>query len=438
MKKKACLAAVAVLAALGLCGCRAGLNAQIAESIGTTGLYAGGEPVQSPKMAAESELKARVDARNEELKSRLSEAEALAAVYDYQGALDVLDQVDEDYAEDTRVVEARISYQQGLSSMVYYDGEVAQLYFQTLIADPALAFDGDGMSATYNWTNMTVTEFKNILQNLYDNDYVLVDIHEFVGEKTDEEGKVTYYLRTPLLPDGKTPIVLSQDAVVYYDYLEGDGFADRLVLDADGKVKAAYTDAEGKEQIGDYDFIPILDSFVEEHPDFSVRNARGVIGLTGYAGAFGYRIQDESSATYEEDRQTVKEIADALRAEGWVFASNTYAGGSLASLTYDGIVSDTDQWGSVIGSVIGEADILFFPYGDDIFSYTNAFSYLKESGFHIFGGVWNTANYLAVYQTYAHETRRSIDGTTLYYNADSIRQFFDVDRILDTARPGWD
>ena len=51
-------------AMLGICmvvicgGCsRETLNAQLAESLGTTGMYAGNEPVESPKMKAERELK---------------------------------------------------------------------------------------------------------------------------------------------------------------------------------------------------------------------------------------------------------------------------------------------------------------------------------------------------------------------------------------------
>ena len=108
--------------------------------------------------------------------------------------------------------------------------------------------------------------------------------------------------------------------------------------------------------------IPILESFIEEHPDFSLRNARGIIRLTGYAGAFGYRINDETSATLESDRETVKAIAEKLREDGWCFGSNTYSYSSMAAMTYD---DDYGRYGQLAkgdrGTMWEIADVLFYP-----------------------------------------------------------------------------
>lgn len=49
----------------------------------------------------------------------------------------------------------------------------------------------------------------------------------------------------------------------------GDGVATSLAVGADGKVDAVYTDADGHDQKGDYDVIPLLEAFIEAHPDFS-------------------------------------------------------------------------------------------------------------------------------------------------------------------------
>ena len=38
-----------------------------------------------------------------------------------------------------------------------------------------------------------------------------------------------------------------------------------VVLDENGKPKLQYTDKDGNVTIGDYDLVPILDKFVEEH-----------------------------------------------------------------------------------------------------------------------------------------------------------------------------
>ncbi|MDY3917694.1 MAG: hypothetical protein SOZ59_01680 [Candidatus Limivivens sp.] len=433
------LTAVLLMAsAVGMTGCsREKLNAQIAESIGTTGKFANNEPVESPKMKAERELQEIQDAKIAKMEKSLEEAKSLADVYDYERALEILGDIEEEFQQDERVVQAKIDYQQKLSKMVAYEGDIPHLYFQTLIVDTEQAFDGDEMESTYNWSFMTAGEFKKILQSLYQKDYVLIDIHEVVGEGKREDGTPYYYRRTPMVPEGKTPLILSQDAVNYYEYLEGDGFAKRLVLDENGEVKALYEDADGQELVGDYDLIPILESFIEEHPDFCLRNARGIIGLTGYQGAFGYRINNLESETLEEDRETVKAIADRLRETGWTFASNTYAGGSLADLSYDAMTEDTDRWLEEIGTYIGEADVLFYPYGADVGFTGDKFEYLLEKGFRYFCGIWATSDYLDVQLSYIHETRRNIDGYSICYSWDSISEFFDPTEVLDPARPGF-
>ena len=40
------------------------------------------------------------------------------------------------------------------------------------------------------------------------------------------------------------------------------------------------------------DVLTILEDFIEAHPDFSYRGARGTIAVTGYNGIFGYRTSD--------------------------------------------------------------------------------------------------------------------------------------------------
>ncbi|MDO5425327.1 MAG: hypothetical protein Q4F41_16540 [Eubacteriales bacterium] len=438
MRKRLLGCALLAAAALALTGCsRETLNAQLAESLGTTGMYANNEPVESPKMKAERELQEIQDAKEAEMEKSLEEAKAQADVYDYEKALKILGAIEEEFQQDERVVQAKIDYQQKLSKMVAYDGDIPHLYFQTLIADPDLAFDGDSMTSTYNWSMMTTEEFQKILEELYKNGYVLIDIHEVIGETKNDDGTISYYRTTPMIPEDKTPLIISQDAVVYYDYLEGDGFAKRLVLDENGDVKALYVDANGAEQVGDYDLIPILETFIEEHPDFSLRNARGIVGLTGYAGAFGYRINNLESETLAEDRESVTAIAERLRESGWSFASNSYAYSSLAEMTYDELVTDTDRWLEEIGAYVGEADVLFYPYGDDVGFSGDSFEYLLESGFRFFCGVWSTADYIDVQANYIHETRRSIDGYTIYYNWDNISQFFDPAEVLDPDRPAW-
>ena len=143
------------------------------------------------------------------------------------------------------------------------------------------------------------------------------------------------------------------------------------------------------------------------------------------------------SATLESDRETVKAIAEKLREDGWCFGSNTYSYSSMAAMTYDEITADTDSWLKEIGDYIGGADVLFYPYGDDVGFTGDAFDYLLEKGFKVFCGVWASADYLDVQSNYVHETRRGVDGYNLYYNEDSYKQFFNLSEILESSRPSW-
>ena len=128
--KRVFLALGAALLLTGLSGCsREELNRQLAESLGTLGLYENNEPVESPKMKAERELREKEEARESERDAILERAREKADIYDYSAALDILDEIDEDYQEDEAVVEAKIEYQQKLGQMEDYQGDIAHLCF---------------------------------------------------------------------------------------------------------------------------------------------------------------------------------------------------------------------------------------------------------------------------------------------------------------------
>lgn len=417
------------------CG-RETLNRQIAESIGTTGKYENNEPVESPQMKAERELREVQQAKEAELQKILDEAERYAQTYDYKNALDVLEQVEEEFLEDDRVTQARIAYQSGSKKMSAYEPDIPHLYCQSLIVDPARAFDGDDMQGSYDTSMLTVSEFEQILEALYANDYILIDIHEIRNEQRDEDGNVTYTRAIPQVPDGKKPFVLSIEDVNYYEYMAGDGFAAKLVLDENGEVKNFYADAQGNIQVGNYDVIPIVDEFVRQHPDFSLRGARGVVSVTGYEGVFGYRVNNVESETYREDCESVKNISARLRETGWDIACHTYAHGMVGQdFGLDDLKTDTDMWMEEIGVLVGETDIYVYPYGDEVAYPGEKLDYLQKNGFSLFCGLWATEDYTEVAGSYVRQTRRNVDGYSLRNHAESFAGFFDAAKVLDPARP---
>lgn len=419
-----------IICLLGGCSRRT-MNRQIAESIGTLGKYENDEPVETPKMRAQREMEEAKEVAEEDVSGHLAVAERLAASYDYTKALEELAKIEEIHQEDERVLKAKIDYQRLQNMMVTYNDPIPHFSVKSLVVEPALAFDGDDMSYYYNNWTLTVDEFKKILQSLYDKNYVLMDIRETVVEIENEDGTTSFAVNMPEVPKGKTPIILSFIEANYYGHTDGNGFSDKMVLDENGKVQNSYTNAVGETLIGAYDVVPIVDAFIEEHPDFSLRSAKGIISLTGYEGVFGYGIETGGSE--------ITEIADSLKADGWQLACQGYENVSFENdMTYDEMVEDLEEWDEKVGSLVGETDILIYPYGESVTAETLKMEYLLEHGFQYLLGLWNTAEFIEVKPDYVYQTRRNLDGYDLYFWKEYFTDFFDADAILDPSRPAFE
>lgn len=372
--------------------------------------------------------------REEQLLPLLEKAQTLALGYDYEEALECLSQVPEEFSADPEVTAAAAEYAAALDSFIPYEEPVRHIFFHSLIVDTALAFDGDHMSNGYNYWMTTADEFKAILEQLYENDFVLIDIHELCREETDENGNITLTGNAPLVPEGKKPLVLSVDDVNYYEYMEKDGFARKLLLDENGDVKNLYIDADGNELIGDYDVVPILDSFVKEHPDFSLRGNKGVIALTGYEGTMGYRTNDTESPTYAQDKQDAMAVAKRMKETGWQFAVHGWGHRHTAKISYESLVEDTTRWKAEVGSIVGDTDIYIYPYGEEVDYPSNKLTYLLEEGYRYFCGVWTKA-FVSVKDTYVRQSRCNLDGFNMITRPGSFDDLIDASRVLDPSRP---
>ncbi len=373
--------------------------------------------------------------REEDVVPLLDKAKQLALGYYYEEAIAILREVPKEFSQDKEVTEAIENYTQAMDSFVPYEQPVRHIFFHSLIVDTSRAFDGDYMSNGYNYWMTTVDEFYAILEELYANQYLLIDIHELCKEVIDENGEVKLVAAQPLVPEGKIPLVLSVDDVSYYDYMEHDGFAKKLLLDENGDVKNLYIDKDGTEHIGDYDVMPILDTFVKEHPDFSLRGAKGIIAATGYEGTLGYRVNQLESDTIETDREAVKSIAARLKETGWLFASHGYGHRHTATISYNSLVSDTRQWKDEIASLVGDTDIYIYPYGEEIAYPSQKLTYLQSEGFRYFCGVWASQAFVVVKDDYVRQTRCNLDGFTMISKPEAVEDLLDVKHIVDASRP---
>lgn len=323
------------------------------------------------------------------------------------------------------------------------NSQVSHLFFHSLVVDPERAFDQDAEAPGYLDYMVTVDEFNEIIEEIYDRDYILVSPHDLYD--VDADGGVE---SKPLqIPEDKKPLVLSFDDLSYYEYMADDGFADRLVLN-DGKVVNEYTDAEGTQHTGPYDYVPLLDTFIEDHPDFSHEGAKGTIAMTGYDGVFGYRTSDitygDSNNNLEQDQEMAKEIADELKDSGWEFASHSWGHINFTSSPVSFIQEDHQKWQSEVEPLIGETDLLIYPFGADIAGvedYSGAkFEYLKDQGFNVFFNVdASVPAWGQLRSDYLRQARVNVDGISLKNavdgKADTLSEFFDAESVIDPARP---
>lgn len=390
------------------------------------------------KSSLEQDMTASAENRNEERNMVIGEADKLALGYFYDEALTVLQEdptlIDENITGDAiKLKIADIEKQK--ASLVKYEGVIEHVFFHSLIIYPELAFDNKGHPAQgYNMWMTTVKEFKAMLPELYRRGYVLYPLSETV--QVGEDGSVTP--KDIYLPEGKKPLVISIDDVNYYDYMKPDGFANRLVLGEDGRVWTEVIEPKGETKLTrDGDVMPILDDFVVKHPDFSWKGAKGVIAVTGYQGALGYRITDDLP---EEARwqQEVKAIADTLKADGWLFACHSYTHNGYfrtGKVTMSQMKYDTDRWKQKIAPWVGDTNIYISPFGWHWDNKNSIHRYIADSGYKIFCPVDISRN-TKFYKDIMVMPRVNLDGYTMQKRPDFVNKYyFDVNKIYDRARP---
>lgn len=385
----------------------------------------------------------------------LAQADLLAQQYDYDKAIDLLKN-DPAYGSDQKMQAAVKEYEDTKATCTAWPLEqVTHVFYHILIKDTSKAFDGDYKEADYNQVMTTIDEFNKITQTMYDKGYVMVSIKDMA--KADENGNIT--AGEILLPPGKTPFVLSQDDVCYYHYMDGDGFATKLVIDDNGDIKCEYKKADGTVVTGDYDVVPILDSFIKEHPDFSYHGRKGILAMTGYDGVLGYRtdgaykskknLQDDQKAflkanpdfDYNKEVKAAKKVAKAMKKDGWEFASHTWGHRNATSSTAAELKTDNKKWEKYVAPILGKTDMIIFAFGADIgdwegYTSDNAkYEYYKSRGYRYFCNVDSSQYFVQITSEYFRQGRRNLDGYRMYYNPDMLSDLFDVSEVWDDSRP---
>ena len=418
---------------------------------------------KAEEKARQEKLIQEEEAKNKQRQESIEQAEVMAQGYDYDGAIEILKSL-ENYDKDADIIAKIASYEADKSTLVAVNmNEITHIFYHSLVVDPERAFVGnDSTAAGFKQWMTTVDEFNKITQAMYDNGYVLIDLHDMVTETVDENGTVHFTTNQIMLPEGKKPFVLSLDDLSYYHSYDGRGIASKLVLDENGKPTCEYIQADGTTVTGAYDCIPLLDQFLEEHPDGAYHGARGTIALTGYNGILGYRtdiayktrenltadqqawLDANPDFDYDKECEEAKKVADAIKADGWKFASHTWGHIRIGDASLESIQTDTEKWLSYVAPLVGGTDTIIFAHGQDLadwhdYSSDNAkFTYLKSQGFNFFCNVDSSQYFLQIRDNYVRQGRRNLDGYRLWNDVHGEKNrtsdLFDATQILDPAR----
>ena len=420
---------------------------------------------KAAEIAAEEEALARK-------RDTIARATNIASTYDYDGAIAALSSM-QGYENDTEVVNAIASLTAEKSQLEAKDPlTVPHIFFHSLIVDTDRAFNtalwGPETVGGINAWMTTVEEFDKIMQQMYDNGWILIRMRDLVNETVGSDGTVKLSAnRNLLLPPDKHPFVLSIDDWSYYHSYEGKGYGDKAVVDANGNVKVQYTDAAGNVDIGDYDVVPRLNTFVESHPDFSYRGARGLIAMTGYNGVFGYRTDvayktgerlDKDQAvwleahpefSWDQDVAEAKVVADAVKASGWEFACHTWGHLSVTDKSVETLATDQDKWQNTVANITGPTDTIIFAHGNDIGTWrpydassNPVYAYFKQMGYNFYANVDASSPYwVQIQEGFCRQGRIDCDGVQMWRalsgtaKTNVFEKLFDVASVFDPRRP---
>ncbi len=418
----------------------------------------------------------------------LDEANRLAAGYDYDAAIELIQSVT-GYGNIERYTDAIAHYTATKNALKPYkiNNNITQIFFHSLIADPTRAFDhaiaGDKVN-DYNEVMTTIDEFAKILDEMYKNNFVLVDVYDVAKMEEQPDGTKVMRYQQILLPEGKKPFIMSVDDLSYYEYMTGHGYPSKLVVREDGKVTNEMTLVDGSVVRWAFDVCPILEDFIMMHPDFSYRGGRAIAALTGYNGVLGYRTCDfwyndaceyyeptEANEKYkreeisgpnpniEEDKKKAKEVADAMKKMGWRFASHSWGHKNLGSCSMETFNWDADMWDREVRPILGEeCDILIFPFGADfgpasvpwqVYDYDGVnerYETMKSHGFDYFFNVDSSQYFMQRTDGYFRMGRRNVDGDRLWEAVYAERGvegwhdrlddlFEDASAVIDPLRP---
>lgn len=361
----------------------------------------------------------------------------------YDAALRV-DRLLEHFPKDSELLEYReVCERSNPETVVIWRAPVEHLSIKPLIADPERAFDGDRYEAAADRDLLLVSEFRRILHSLYEGGYVLVD-----GQSLVDQGEV---FRGIPCPKGKTPLVLVLEDFYFSLPREESGLAARLDLDEQGRVVGVLRDRDGRERYDrGFTAIGLVESFVEEYPDFAFNGATGTIALVGRYGLFGYPVADVQDLALEGDRENmdpqvagrprtdfeanrakVRELVARLQSRNWRIESGTYARLALPFSSANAIRDDLTMTARWIEPYTGPMTAIHCPFGDHLEADPERAALFTEAGYRLQSGYGPWA-YQSGGRGYLYVSRSLVSGAGLRSPGGmNLDRFFEAARVID-------
>lgn len=329
------------------------------------------------------------------------------------------------YFKDDNTINHLISLNNKLLSQhntTTYTGPIEHLNFQTLIAFPEKTFNQSNINPTIEEEKLTTSEFSAILEELYRNNYILVDIFDIINTDNLSQKKLT-------LPKNKKPIIFSFDNVTYRSNYQNLGAIDKIILDRNNNL-ATYTTKKSIQDRIQYDneFIVILEKFINAHPDFSHNNARGIIFLTGENGILGYNTCHKN-ASYKYEAKRASEVIKKLKNNGWRFGCNSYTYSADNTKTELDFAKEISLWNKELKSIIGETTLYSHPYGIQDTS-EKKLEILLSNNFSIhFQNSYS--NDITFYESHCILNRKAVNGKSLRSKTNEFKHLFNCEKVYD-------
>jgi len=374
-------------------------------------------------IAAESSLAALHAQWNQEALDLIEEAEVYAASCEYDKAIAVLDRFTGDPQEFDILITKREAYEAAPDKLVPVENpdKIPCLSFGRLIHNPDVAFKSNN-AENIRSANITTDEFTRILQALYENGYMLVDLDDIFTTGKAADGSTEIQPADLRLPAGKKPILLV--------HAQSGGYDKKLTLGEDGGFVSEVTDSEGNPTAGSLDFITLLEDFINSNPGFSYKGARAILSVSGVDGVFGNPLTDTAAITA---------LANALKDKGYTLACNSFDNIPYGNRTAQQISEDLAKWSVSIAPLLGENNIMVYARNSDISDGKDPYrgeeyEAMYAAGYRYYFGLCYTSNpWMSITTESVRIGRLLVTGNNLIKNGVLFESMFNAKEIVEES-----